>query len=256
MKALLLNIICILSLMILAINQISAQILVDSSITAYRRNIIRINPTPPVLVGMESVVLGYERVIKPHQSISINIGRLKFKNFVNLGLGQFGINTNRKSGGISIAIDYRRYFKKRNKGFAPDGLYWGPFLTYYRYGHELSLTYSDPINFTTSEVILTTDLQVRHIGIELGYQFIIAKRLSIDLIIIGPSWGKYIADFEVSGSLKVNEQSDLYKALYDKITERIPGLETLIDNRKITKTGFFSTNTFGMRYLVQIGFLF
>lgn len=244
------------SIILIMNSYLSAQILVDSNITKYRKNIVRINPTPPALVGMQSIVVGYERVIKPYQSISVNIGKLKFNQILNLNVGNYGINSNRKSGGYSIAADYRRYFKKRNRGLAPDGLYWGPFLTYYKYNHELSLTYSDPVDLSKSEVILSTDLSVRHVGIELGYQFIIAKRLAIDLIFIGPSWGKYIADFKLTGSLDVNKESELYKEFYDKITERIPGVQTLVNSRKLSKSGYFSTNTFGMRYVIQIGFLF
>ena len=237
MNKLPLNIFCVVVISLLTIHSSTAQLLVDSSLTEFRKNIVRINPTPTAIVGSSSIAIGYERVIKPHQSVSLNIGRIKFEEFINLGLSQYGIDKNLNSGGYSIAIDYRRYFKKRNKGLAPDGLYWGPFLTYYRYKHELSLSYTDPVNVTTSEVILSADFHVRHIGIELGYQFIIAKRLAIDLIFIGPSWGKYIAEFELTGSLDVDKEAELYQAVYTVISDRIPGLAALIDDRKVTQTG-------------------
>ena len=232
------------------------QISYDTSITKDRKNVIRYNPTPSMVVGLESFVLGYERVLSPHQSISVNVGNLKFRQFLNLGLEQYDVTTNRKSGGISLAIDYRRYFKKRNRGFAPDGLYWGPFVTYYTYRHQIGATYQDPSDLSTSDVLLKTKLTAYHLGVELGYQFVVAKRVTIDLILIGPSWGKYQANFDIEGNLDLNEESELYKAVSEVIIERVPGLGSLITDRSAAATGFFSTNTIGMRYLFQIGFLF
>ena len=211
---------------------------------------------PGMIVGLESFVVGYERILKPHQSVSVNIGALKFKQFLNLGLADYNINTNRKSGGLSIAVDYRRYFKKRNRGFAPDGLYWGPFLTYYTYGHQIGATYKDPIDLTSSEVLVNTKLKAYHLGVQLGYQFVVAKRLTFDLILLGPSWGKYQADFDLEGKLELNQESELYQAVSDLIVERLPGLGSLLKDRSGAASGFFSTNTIGMRYLFQIGFLF
>ncbi len=235
---------------------VSAQLLYDSSITNTRRNIVRINPTPATIVGLESFAFGYERVIAEHQSLSLNIGSLKFRNFANLPVEQYGIEKNRTSGGFSIAIDYRRYFKKRNRGFAPDGLYWGPFFTYYYYYHELGLSYTDPASLSKTSVSLSGTFQVRHIGIQLGYQFIILKRLSIDLILLGPSFGKYVADFEAGGNLNIDQENELYQAFYELITDRVPGVAALLENKSLSKTGHFSTNNIGMRYVFQIGFLF
>ena len=233
-----------------------SQLAFDTSITQNRKNVIRYNPTPGMVVGLESTVFGYERVLAPHQSVSVNIGRLMFRQFVDLRLDRFDIYTNRKSGGISIAADYRRYFKKRNRGFAPDGLYWGPFITYYNYRHQIDATYKDPVDFTSSDVLLKTKLTAYHLGVQLGYQFVVAKRLTFDLILLGPSWGKYQADFDIEGNLDINEESELYQAVSDLIVERLPGLGSLIKNRSASASGFFSTNTIGMRYLFQIGFLF
>ena len=161
-----------------------------------------------------------------------------------------------KSGGLSIAVDYRRYFKKRNRGFAPDGLYWGPYITYYSYHHEIGATYQDPANLTFSNAVLTTELRAYHLGVEVGYQFVVAKRVTFDLIFIGPSWGKYQANFDLEGKLAVDDQNEIYKAFADVIVERLPGLATLIKDRSASTTGHISTNTIGMRYVFQIGFLF
>jgi hypothetical protein len=46
----------------------------DSSITANRKNVVRLNLTPMLVFGPKSVVAGYERRIKPYQSISVNVG--------------------------------------------------------------------------------------------------------------------------------------------------------------------------------------
>jgi hypothetical protein len=45
----------------------------DSSITANRKNVVRLNLAPMLLFGPKSIVIGYERRIKPHQSVSVNV---------------------------------------------------------------------------------------------------------------------------------------------------------------------------------------
>ena len=221
-----------------------------------RKNIVRWNLTPMGVVGSESIILGYERIIKPHQSLSINFGQLKFKQLLNLNLEKYGVNTERKSQGYSLAMDYRRYFKKRNRGFAPDGLYWGPFFTYYHYQLEIGVNYVVPETQVKLEANVGTIINVYHFGLELGYQFIIAKRLSIDMVLAGPSFGRYNAKFYASSNVDTDEIDDIYKELFDNIKERYPGVGALVDNKSVESDGTFNRDTFGMRYVLQIGFLF
>ena len=92
----------------------------------------------------------------------------------------------------------------------------------------------------------------------MGYQFVVAKRVTFDLIFIGPSWGKYQANFDIEGELAIDidDKSEIYKAFADVIVARLPGLGTLLDDRSVSTTGHISANTIGMRYVFQIGFLF
>lgn len=239
-----------------SLSNLNAQYTYDTTRTMNRKNIVRFNPTPSLIVGLQSTVFGYERVIKPHQSVSLNVGRLKMNQLIDLGLDKYGINTDRSSGGYSIALDYRRYIKKRNRGFAPDGLYWGPFLTYYQYHHDIAFSYTDPLSLVKTNAEFTSKLEVFHVGVELGYQFIIAKRLAVDLILIGPSWGKYKGEFGISGNLDIDEKNEYFQSFYNYLIDRFPGMTRLLEEKSLSKDGNFGTNTFGMRYLIQVGFLF
>mgnify|MGYP003561713983 FL=1 len=126
------------------------------------------------------------------KALSLNVGRLEFPELVSLNLSSLNVGTQKDRGGFSIAADYRRYFKTRNRGLAPDGLYWGPYIAYYTMGLQNSWIYTDSNTFDQSNLTLDGRINILNVGVELGYQFVIKRRLTVDLIFIGPGVGFYL----------------------------------------------------------------
>ena len=138
---------------------------------------------------------------------------------------------------------------------APDGLYWGVYGSYHYYQFENSITV---LNSPTIEGKLTlgSNINIISTGVELGYQFIIKKRLSFDIIFMGPSLSVYTTKFTLGGTLNVDEDDEYLQALYDILKNTIPGFEQLVQNRDLTSKGANLNLGFGMRYMIQIGYRF
>lgn len=233
-----------------------SQIQHDSLITKNRKNVIRVNLTPTLFFGFNNYVVGYERVFQGHNSISLNIGYLTLPEVFNSPLAKYGIVGKKTNFGYSIAADYRRYFKKRNRGFAPDGLYFGPYLVNYNYANQNKITFDDSYGLGESQVTLTSNINVFHTGIQFGYQFIIYKRLALDFIVLGPGLGHYSLKLGLNANLDAEIEDEVYKDIYNSIIENYPGLENTLETKSISKNGRLESWGPGYRFVIQLGFLF
>src|SRR6185436_5977087 len=99
----------------------------SSKIEHHYKNIIRYNLSGALLFGADSyIILGYERVISPHQSFSINIGRASLPKLVSISTDSFNSQKSKRSG-FNFSADYRFYLAKENKFETPHGFYIGPY---------------------------------------------------------------------------------------------------------------------------------
>ncbi len=223
--------------------------------TKVRKNIIRWNPTPMVMVGPKSIVLGYERLVRPSQTISINIGYLEKSPMTDKEGVPLQIFDQNNKGGFDISLDYRFYFRKRNKYPAPDGLYWGPYASYYGIWQDAS------INLLNNGVIKNTvhyngKLQMFSLGLQLGYQFIIKERFSIDLILLGPSYTYYDLNMSLRFDTDIDINDPFYKDLMDYLSDNSPFLSEFINKGSIEANGRLKLNFYGFRYAIQFGYVF
>ena len=246
MKIILLFIITI----ILSLN-ISAQ---DTLVSKYK-NIIRWNITPMAVVGPKSLVLGYERIVKPWQSFSINIGYLELAPYTNEDGEAIIFFNESKDGGLSISADYRFYFKKRNKFAAPDGLYWGPYAAYYGLWKDASVKIIDN-NVIENTANMNGSFHMISAGVQLGYQFVIKERFTLDLILMGPSLTYYNLDATLDFEGAIDPDKDIYKEIYDKILAESPALASFVKNREFSAGGRLKFLSYGFRYGIQFGYRF
>ncbi len=221
----------------------------------YKKNVIRWNLTPFLLWDSKNINIGYERVLRPYRSFSVNAGYFVLPSLVSGIYDSLNIQRTGNKWGITVSGDYRFYFKKRNKKMAPDGLYWGIYGSYHYYEFE------NTINVINSSVVqgdltLGASLNMMSAGVELGYQFIIKERLSIDLVFIGPSLTAYTKKFTLSGTLDVDEENEYIQALYDILSGAFPGLDNLVQTGKLSTNSANLSMGLGMRYLIQIGYRF
>ena len=116
----------------------------------------------------KNINISYERVTSNYRSFSVNAGYFVLPT-ISLA-DSFDIEKNKKNWGFSISGDKRYYFKKRNTGFAPDGLYWGIYGSVHYYEFESSFNI---VNSTIAKgnLILDGNIGIVSAGVELGYQF-------------------------------------------------------------------------------------
>jgi hypothetical protein len=227
----------------------------EPALKPIHKNVIKFNPTPMLIWGeMRNLTFSYERVVSPTQSFSVQAGYLVYPKLFGDTLIDLITLTRRHKYGLNLAADYRFYPLKRNKRPTPDGLYIGPYASYYGNYFENDF---DILNTTLDQNgNYRCNINIVNVGFELGYQFIFWKRLSLDLLLFGPSVSFYSANLKVSGSLDKDEIQNINNEVADKILQRFPMLGYLFTNGELSKSGFRSKFGAGFRYSIQIGFHF
>lgn len=227
----------------------------DSIVKKDYKNIIRWNVTPMAVVGPKSIVLGYERIVKPWQSFSINLGYLEKAPLENADGIPLEIFDHSNKGGFDISLDYRFYFKKRNKYKAPDGLYWGPYTSYISIWQDASVDLLDN-NAVVNTVHFNARFSMFNLGAQLGYQFVIKERFTIDLILMGPSYAYYDMNLALKYEQTFNPDDPFYQDLLELINESSPALANFIRKGEIDASGRLKFHYYGFRYGVQLGYRF
>ena len=227
----------------------------DTVACSNKKNTIRWNMTPFLMIGPKSIVLGYERVIRPNQSISINVGYLEKSPMTDDNDNPVYLFKESSNSGFDLSLDYRFYFKNRNKRLAPDGVYWGPYFSYY------NLNYTGKSEFLENGVVSNTigidmGMNMYSLGAQIGYQFVIADRFTVDLIFMGPSFTRYSFRFQFNADTELDKDSDFYKKLEALIEKNYPMAEEILSGKEITGSGNLDYNFFGFRYVIQVGYRF
>lgn len=219
-----------------------------------KKNIIRFNLTSPLIFSTDYLVLGYERVIKENQSISINMGRFALDGFGGRISESLDLVKNSDDFGINTSIDYRFYLGKVNKYSAPRGVYIGP---YYSYNH---LNRENVWNFEgdtyQGEVNSELTLNFHTIGFQLGYQFIFWDRVALDLVLIGPGIANYSAKVGLDTSMSPEDEALFFQELNEFLADKIPGYDQVIEPGEFERKGSFNTTTAGFRYMIHLGYRF
>ena len=226
----------------------------DTTYKSLKRNIIKWNLTP-LIWSFQNINISYERTTSSHGSFSVNAGYFTLPLLGGSVTDSFDIKANRNNWGFSVSGDKRWYFKKRNVGFAPDGLYWGIFGSIHYYEFESSFKIINS-QVASGDLVLDGNFGIVSAGVELGYQFVLKNNLTIDLIFMGPAISTYTGSLGISGDLQVDEDSEYVKGIYDVLVARFPGVDKLLDEKKIKDNGSVFSFGPGMRYMIQIGYRF
>ena len=228
----------------------------DSVKVKERKNIIRWNITPMAVIGPKSFVFGYERVLKNNQSISVNIGYLELAPRTNKEGEIVQLFGEVDKGGFDFSIDYRFYFKNRNKFPAPDGLYWGPYASVYNLNFAGKTNVYNDNNVQINTVDVDASLTMYSLGMQLGYQFIIKDRFSVDLMLMGPSFTRYSFDMKFDAAVALDKDDPFYIGMEKLLSNLIPGSEVILDGADFNVQSNTKFNFVGFRYGVQIGYVF
>ena len=156
--------------------------------------------------------------------------------------------------GFTVAADYRFYLKKENRYIAPRGVYIGPYYAFNSFSRTNNWTMetkNGPENVTTD-----IHLNMNMVGGQLGYQFIIKRRIALDLILLGPGVWFYNLHTNLTSTLNEEEQAKLIQKINEMLAAKLPGHEITIPPGDIKKSGSITTSTAGFRYLIHMGFRF
>jgi hypothetical protein len=224
-------------------------------LTPYHKNVIKFNPTPMLLFGnVRNITFSYERMIKKDQSLVLQVGYLLFPRLIDDTIANLVTLTGREKYGMNLAFDYRYYPLSRNHRPAPDGLYLGGYLSYYGFQFKNNF---DILHTTVDQHgDITGKLHMINLGMELGYQFIFWKRLTLDLLLFGPSLSYFGGSLDVHGNLDEEEIKNLNEEAVQKLLSRFPQLKTLFSEDGLTFTGNRTKFTTFFRYSIQLGFHF
>jgi len=252
-------VLAILILELLASGPVRAQQAANAYDSSYlHRNNIKINLSAWVLYD-DVFILSYERSINKHQTLAITGGLLQFPSFGSLSLNNMHFEQTLKRNGFTIGSEYRFYLAKENKFAAPHGLYLGPYFNYYHFTNERSLIFTDSSGNQSSGT-LNSKINVVNLGIQIGYQFVLWKRFTVDLILFAPSISSYSADLNIVGNIDPDHQIEINTEIVEALKNHFPLLNKLISDRSVSVSGNFHNKSAvlapGLRYSVFIGYRF
>jgi hypothetical protein len=224
-------------------------------LTPYHLNVIKFNPTPMLLFDeLRNITFSYERLIKKDRSVSLQLGYLVVPQVLNDTLFNSVLLNKNNGHGINLALDYRVYPFSRNRRPAPDGLYYGGYISFLGSSSESTLHSMDAPE--DDNILLNARMNMINLGFELGYQFIFKKKYSIDLLMFGPSISGYWGNLDITGNLNSDLGDQIDEELAAKLKERFPALGYLFSDEDAT----FSTSKLVIsswfRYSVQFGYHF
>ncbi len=208
------------------------------------------------LLYPNSFHMGYERVLNSNHSIYIFGGYNQFPIKLDLNLSNTHFTDSKNKTGYTVGAEFRFYLPKENKYVAPHGIYLAPYISYYNFSSNNTLTHTDSSGSQSADLAMNIDLF--NIGFELGYQFVIAKRFIIDAEMFGPSFTYYTFKANISGDLDGQTQNETLQAVLDALKAKFPLLSDLSSSKSVYSSGSASQKfpAIGFRYAVSIGFMF
>lgn len=229
---------------------VKAQHIADSA----RRNTIKVDITSYWLYR-NAIVFSYERNVKnrPNQTWGITAGYQLFPSLSGADFDSINVKREYRASGFKMGGEYRFYLQKENKYNAPHGIYIGPYAVLHNYSNKRLIEVEN--NGTLESVDLRTRFDIFNIGVQLGYQFVLNNRWTIDLVFIGPSFSYYSASVKLGGDLTF-DPDEISNEILLAMIDKFPGFKELIDEGEFKSSGQLDTWGYGYRYQFQIGYHF
>jgi hypothetical protein len=218
------------------------------------KNTIKYDLSGAAIFGFKSYIIGFERVMNKHQTLTINIGRNIFPSLHIISTDSLSANRSFGDKGLHLSAEYRFYLKGENKYNAPRGVFIGPYYSYNYF--ERGNTWNIKNSNFNGNVNTDLSLRVNTVGVEFGYQFIFWKRLTLDMVLLGPGVASYDLRASVNSDLSASDKEQLFQKINDALAEKIPGYSLVLGDTNFRKTGTVKIDSFNFRYLLQLGFRF
>jgi hypothetical protein len=214
------------------------------------KNVAKLNITSWILYS-NGVQLAYERLLSKHTSVTLFGGYISFPMPSVIDNSPLNFDKNKTKSGYTLGSEFRFYLSKENKYDAPHGVYLAPFISFYHFNNQRNG--QDTTN--QDQLSLVTTMDFLNIGGELGYQFVIKKRFTVDCVLFGPAVSSYYFSLKLNGNNSGN-YSDQVQAILDAIKQKYPLLKDLSNGEKLSTSGVSNFWSLGFRYVIQIGYRF
>ncbi len=195
-------------------------------------------------------------MLNKHQTFTVNVGAASLPSLNLLNSDSLRVNKSTNKRGFNFSVDYRFYLAKENKYNAPHGVYIGPYYSYNYFEKKNSWTLTSASGTVYPNVETETSLGIHTVGFEMGYQFILWKRISLDLILAGPGVATYKLKASLGTNLSGEDKEKLFDKINDALADKFPGYSWVIDEGEFESRGATNTTSFGFRYMIQVGFRF
>lgn len=202
-----------------------------------------------------SAAFSFERVTKAHQSWSAMLGVVKFPTLGDLG-SSIQVKKDGNSSGFVLGGEYRFYLKKENKYLAPHGVFLGPYSNFFNFSNSRELSFTSSSTGTITQASLTSDINVLNMGVQLGYQFVINDRWTIDMVFLGPSVSRYAMKLKLDGNYDLSEEDIYENEILAGLVDRFPIIEDLLIDQSVKLNGKVSKWAPGFRYQLNVGYRF
>lgn len=222
----------------------------ESAGPVQRMNVVKVEVSQPLYPG--SFVVSYERIMKPYQSLGITAGYEQFPPVVDFG-STIHVRNDLLRSGFKVGAEYRFYLKSENKFLAPRGLYLGPYITYHYFYNKRDIGVD--VSGVQEMAQLETDFMILNIGFQLGHQFVINNRWTIDVVTVGPAISNYRANMKLNGTFTF-DKDEVQNEILLKLLDRFPLLDDLLTNKEISSQGKFDAWAYGWRFQLMVGYHF
>jgi hypothetical protein len=226
------------------------------------KNTVHVNLTNFIFFNGRSFVFGYERVVNKHQAFTVNIGTngLPSLRLDRINSDSIASTASHENSGFNLSVDYRFYLAKENKYVAPRGVYIGPYYSYNNFHNKRDWNIKT-VSGSQGNVGTDMKLNVHTIGAELGYQFILWRRLALDFVMVGPGFAFYKLDAALNSDLSLTQQDKekLNGKLISALSDRFPGFNFVASEdseKEFQSKGTTNISSIGYRFMIQIGFRF
>lgn len=218
------------------------------------QNTVKLNITNPLIFGKNVFIFGYERTLKKNRSINFNFGITSLPRLTGIDGDSIGILSINKNSGFHFATEYRFYLGKENKHTAPRGVYIAPYYSFNKFNRNNTWSVNKAV--FTGNVNTDLNFRIHTVGVELGYQFVLWDKMTIDMILIGPGISSYKLNASVSTDVSLDIKKEIYEKIADYLGKKIPGYQLVFTEREFSTGGATTLTGANFRYLFQIGYRF
>lgn len=206
---------------------LSFLLLTTTSVSAQHtdKHILKVNVPSLVFANFS---FQYERAINQRQSVLLAIryrpvGKIPFESIVQDMVDDNSIKVDlARIGNWGISPEYRFYLGRRG---GMRGFYIGPFISYNHYKGDVPINYNDYDDVNNASIERTAvfkgSVNTFTAGFQLGAQWKLSNRLTLDWWIVGPNYGIGKGDFNFDGTLNDIEEISMDFEL-KKIEKSIP----------------------------------